>query len=294
MQKSSLSRKIFIGINSLIMVFVACICVLPFVHILFASVSIPSEIRKYEGILLWPIGFNIESYKIIFSKQVMLTGYQNTLFITTIGTMMSLFLSAIGAYVLSKRNVYWNRLFMKIVTIPMFISGGLIPFYLLVNAIGLNGTIWAVMLPYSISPWNMLIMRASFRAIPDSIEESTRIDGASELTILTKIVIPLSLPVIAVMILFYAIGYWNSWFPASIFIRNRSLYPLQLLMREIVIQGDVLRLGTLAELAELGAENYVELMKYSTIMVATLPILFLYPFLQKYFITGILVGSLKE
>lgn len=207
---------------------------------------------------------------------------------------MSLFLSAIGAYVLSKRNVYWNRLFMKIVTIPMFISGGLIPFYLLVNAIGLNGTIWAVMLPYSISPWNMLIMRASFRAIPDSIEESTRIDGASELTILTKIVIPLSLPVIAVMILFYAIGYWNSWFPASIFIRNRSLYPLQLLMREIVIQGDVLRLGTLAELAELGAENYVELMKYSTIMVATLPILFLYPFLQKYFITGILVGSLKE
>jgi len=137
-------------------------------------------------------------------------------------------------------------------------------------------------------------MRASFRAIPDSIEESTRIDGASELTILTKIVIPLSLPVIAVMILFYAIGYWNSWFPASIFIRNRSLYPLQLLMREIVIQGDVLRLGTLAELAELGAENYVELMKYSTIMVATLPILFLYPFLQKYFITGILVGSLKE
>lgn len=293
-QKTSVSRKIFVSFNAMFMLFTAFISVVPFVHIFFASVSIPSELRKFEGILLWPIGFNLESYKIIFSKAVILNGYKNTIFITVVGTLISLALSSLGAYVLSKRNVYWNKLFMRIVTIPMFISGGLIPFYLLVNAVGLNGKIWAVMIPYAINPWNMLIMRASFRQIPESIEESTKIDGASDFKILLKITLPLSLPVIAVMILFYAVGYWNSWFPASIFIRDRALYPLQLLMREIVIMGDVLRLGTLAEMTELGAENYIELMKYSTIITATLPILCLYPFLQKYFIKGIMVGSLKE
>ena len=273
-------------------------CVLPFLHVLWASFSIPTKVRMAQGIILWPMGFNVESYKLVFSKDTIMSGYRITLFVTLAGTAISMLLSCFGAYVLSKRGVLLNKLFLRMITITMFLSGGLIPFYLLVDGIGLNGSVWALILPYCMSTWNMMVMRASFRTIPDSIDESARMDGASELTILFRIVIPLSIPTLAVMVMFYALGYWNSWFPASLFIRKRNMYPLQLLMREILLMDDTRSLGTSAEINsmgdELGAENYTELLKYTTIIVATVPILVIYPFLQKYFVKGIMVGSLKE
>jgi len=300
MQKVSVSRRAFVVANTTFMLLVMCCCVLPFLHIFWASLSLPSIVRMTQGILLYPKGFQIESYKLVFGKDTLLSGYRVTLFVTFVGTAISLVLTALGAYVLSKRGVFWNKVFIKVVTIPMFISGGLIPFYLLVDGIGLNGSIWALILPYCMSTWNMMIMRASFRAIPESIQESTRIDGADEWTILLRIALPLSLPVVAVMVLFYSIGYWNSWFPASIFIRKRNLYPLQLIMRELLMMQNTTAAmglssaGVIAEMSELNAENYVESLKYTTIIVATLPILCVYPFLQKYFVKGVLVGSLKE
>ena len=273
-------------------------CVLPFLHVLWASFSIPTKVRMAQGIILWPMGFNVESYKLVFSKDTIMSGYRITLFVTLAGTAISMLLSCFGAYVLSKRGVLLNKLFLRMITITMFLSGGLIPFYLLVDGIGLNGSVWALILPYCMSTWNMMVMRASFRTIPDSIDESARMDGASELTILFRIVIPLSIPTLAVMVMFYALGYWNSWFPASLFIRKRNMYPLQLLMREILLMDDTRSLGTSAEINsmgdELGAENYTELLKYTTIIVATVPILVIYPSLQKYFVKGIMVGSLKE
>ncbi|MBE5771714.1 MAG: carbohydrate ABC transporter permease [Clostridiales bacterium] len=302
MRKVSIPRRIFVVLNTLFMVLISLICVLPFLHVVFASLSLPQQVQLHQGILLWPIGFNLESYKLVFSKDTLMTGYGVTLFVTFVGTFLSMLLSCFGAYVLSKRGVLLNKIFLRLITITMFISGGMIPFYLLVDSIGLNGSLWALILPYCMSTWNMMVMRSSFRALPESIEESAHIDGASELTILFRIVLPLSVPVLAVMVMFYALNYWNSWFPASLFIRKRDMYPLQLLMREILMMDEGAlnsTVGTGSEINamgtdEVGAQNYVELLKYTTIVVSTLPIMCVYPFLQKYFVTGILVGSLKE
>ena len=302
MRKVSIPRRIFVVLNTLFMVLISLICVLPFLHVVFASLSLPQQVQLHQGILLWPIGFNLESYKLVFSKDTLMTGYGVTLFVTFVGTFLSMLLSCFGAYVLYKRGVLLNKIFLRLITITMFISGGMIPFYLLVDSIGLNGSLWALILPYCMSTWNMMVMRSSFRALPESIEESAHIDGASELTILFRIVLPLSVPVLAVMVMFYALGYWNSWFPASLFIRKRDMYPLQLLMREILMMDEGAlnsTVGTGSEINamgtdEVGAQNYVELLKYTTIVVSTLPIMCVYPFLQKYFVTGILVGSLKE
>ncbi len=301
MRKKSFSRRVFLVLNTLFMIAVSLICLLPFLHVVFASFSQPNAVQLHQGILLYPLGFNLESYKLVFSKDTLMTGYGVTLFVTFTGTFISMLLSCFGAYVLSKRGVLLNRVFLRLITITMFLSGGMIPFYLLVDGIGLNGSIWALILPYCMNTWNMMVMRSSFRALPESIEESAHIDGASELTILFRIVLPLSVPVLAVMVMFYALTYWNSWFPASLFIRKRNMYPLQLLMREILMMDEGTlnsTVGTGSEINamgdELGAQNYVELLKYTTIVVSTLPIICVYPFLQKYFVTGILVGSLKE
>jgi putative aldouronate transport system permease protein len=301
MIRVSFSRKLFLFVNTIFLALIAIACVIPFTHIIFASFSDPYEVMKTEGILFWPKQFTVGGYRLVFSKPLLITGYRNTLFITTVGTTLSILLTSCGAYVLSKRNVYWNKVFMKIVTIPMFIGGGMVPFYLLVDSIGLNGKIWAVIIPYIISSWNMLVMRAAFRGVPESVEESAKIDGASDLIILFRIALPMILPTVAVMILFYALGYWNSWFPGVLFLRDRSLFPLQLIMREILLQDSVGQLGTAMELQEVGSEHqeagaayYLELLKYTTIVLTTVPIMCLYPFIQKYFVKGIMVGSLKE
>lgn len=301
MKKESVSRRIFVALNTLLMILLALACLLPFLHVLWASMSQPTRLQLHQGLLLYPLGFNLESYKLVFSKATLMTGYKISLFITVTGTALSMLLSCFGAYVLSKRGVLLNKLFLRLITVTMFLSGGMIPFYLLVDGIGLNGSIWALILPYCMNTWNMMVMRSSFRALPESIDESARIDGASELRILFRIVLPLSVPVLAVMVMFYALSYWNSWFPASLFIRKRNMFPLQLLMREILMMDESTlnsAVGTNSEITsmgdELGAQNYVELLKYTTIIVATLPITLVYPFLQKYFVKGILVGSLKE
>lgn len=292
--KDSVLRIIFIFVNTVFLALFSILCVVPFIHLFGASVSDPYEVMRTEGLILWPKGFNIEGYKLVFKKPLILSGYKNTLFVTAFGTFISLLMTCFGAYVLSQHNVYWNKLFMKMITITMFISGGLIPFYLLIDNIGLNGSIWALILPYCLNTWNMMVMRSAFRQIPGSVQESARMDGASEIRILFAIAIPLTIPTIAVMVLFYGLGYWNSWFPAVIFLRDRSKFPLQLIMREILIQENVSQLGTATELQEAGAEYYLQLMKYTTIILATVPIMCIYPFLQKYFVKGVMVGSLKE
>lgn len=290
----STSRKIFVLVNTVLMVALVLICFLPFWHMCVASVSDPFYVRQHKGMMLWPSGFNVMGYKLVLQKPVIITGFGNSVFITLVGTTISMFISCLGAYVLSKRNVYWNKLFMKMITVTMFISGGLVPFYLVVQALGLFDSIWAFILPYCLSTWNMLIMRSSFRAIPLSLEESASIDGATDFTILFRLIVPLSLPVMAVMVLFYALSYWGSWFPGVLFIRSTAKQPLQLIMRGILILGDTTSMGTSSELSELSEEYYVELVKYTTIVIATAPIIIVYPFLQKYFVSGIMVGSLKE
>jgi putative aldouronate transport system permease protein len=179
-----------------------------------------------------------------------------------------------------------------IIVFTMFFSGGLIPNYLTVMNLGLIDSRWAIILPSAISTYNMIIMRTSFSSIPDSLEESATIDGANDITILTCIILPLSLPIIAVMVLFYGVSHWNSWFSAMFYLRSRTLYPLQLILREILITNSIDNMTT--DVSAMDKEPIGESIKYATIMVATLPVLFIYPFLQKYFVKGVMIGAIKE
>lgn len=292
--KISISRRLFFVCNTLFMILMVLACLLPFTHVLFASVSDPAFIAQNRGIVLYPRGFNLLGYKLVFQNPSVISGYYNTLIYTVFGTALGVLLTAMGAYVLSRKNVLWNKFFMKMITFTMFFSGGLIPFFLVVDRMGLSNTRAAMVIPYAVSAWNIIIMRTSFRQISDSLEESARIDGANDFLILFKIILPLSMPVVAVMILFYAIGYWNSWFPAVIFLRKREFFPLQLVLREVLIQSDLSKMMKIADLEKTNDAYYRMLVKYTTIIVATLPVVFVYPFLQRYFIKGIMIGSIKE
>lgn len=289
--KRSNGEKAFDFMNMLVLFILVVLTLYPFLHVAFASISEPSQLIRHRGLLLRPLGINLASYRMVLNYPMIIKGYQNTVFIVVIGTTLNLLMTSLGAYVLSRRGVYWKNLIMFVVVFTMFFSGGLIPFYLQVRNLGLADSRWALIFPTLLSTWNLIVMRTSFAAIPDSMEESARIDGANDFVILFRIILPLSVPVIAVMVLFYGVGHWNSWFNAMIFLRTRSLYPLQLVLREILISSDTSQMTT--NVGAVDVEAVGQTIKYATVMVATLPILFIYPFLQKYFVKGIMIGALK-
>ncbi|SFL11522.1 putative aldouronate transport system permease protein [Paenibacillus sp. 1_12] len=263
----------------------------PMLYVAFASISDAGQLIAHKGLLYRPLGFSIESYKSVFKNPGILIGYRNTLFIVIVGVTINLLMTSMGAYVLSRKNVMWNQAFIFIIVFTMFFNGGLIPIYLTVKNVGLINTLWATIIPFAITTFNLIIMRTAFMSVPDSLEESAKMDGANHFTILFKIIIPLSMPVIAVMVLYYAVEKWNGWFYASIFIKDRELFPLQLTLREILLanQTDSMSAG-----ASAGDQFQIgETIKYATIMVATIPILCVYPFVQKYFVKGVMVGALK-
>lgn len=288
--RRSVGERIFEVINTIFMVLLIIVTLYPFLHVAFASISNPSLLIKHKGPLFFPLGINFGAYDMVFKNPMIGKGYENTIFYVVVGTALNLFITSLSAYVLSRKGVYWKNLLMFMAVFTMFFSGGLIPFYLQVKALGLTDQRWALIFPTAMSTFNLIVMRTSFAAIPDSMEESARIDGANDFTILFRIIVPLSLPVVSVMILFYGVGHWNSWFNAMIFLRNRELYPLQLVLREILIASSTENMMT--DVVQ-DREPVGETIKYATIMVATLPILFVYPFLQKYFVKGMMIGALK-
>jgi putative aldouronate transport system permease protein len=290
--KRSTGERIFYLFDACFLIIFMILCLYPFLYVAFASVSNPIDIVKHRGILLRPLGFTLASYKMVFENPMILVGYQNTLIILAAGTTLNLLLTAFGAYGLSRKKVVLRNIIMFGIVFTMMFRGGLIPLYLQVRNLGLLDTRWALVLPSAISAWNLIIMRTYFLTIPDSLEESARIDGANDWTILFRIILPLAMPVVAVMLLFYGVYHWNAWFHAMIFLRERTLYPLQIILREILIANDTSMMTT--SLIDVRDEEQIgETIKYSTIMVATLPILFIYPALQKYFMKGILIGAIK-
>jgi putative aldouronate transport system permease protein len=289
--RRTIGETLFDWVNILFMILLILVTLYPMLHVTFASVSSPSLLMRHTGMLLHPLGLEFGAYRMVFRNPMIWGGYGNTLFYLVVGTTVNLIMTTLGAYVLSRRTPMLKNTIMFLIVFTMFFQGGLIPSFLLVQAIGLAGSRWALIFPSAMSAWNLIIMRTSFMAIPESMEESARIDGAKDLSILLRIIIPLSGPVIAVMILFYGVGHWNSWFPAMIYLRDRQLYPLQLILREILIANDLSNM--LIGVGNLDREPVGETIKYATIMVATLPILSIYPFLQKYFVKGIMIGALK-
>ncbi|MFC4104106.1 carbohydrate ABC transporter permease [Paenibacillus xanthanilyticus] len=263
----------------------------PLLYVLFASFSDAGQLVVNKGILWKPLGFSLEAYKSVLANPGIANGYRNTLFIVVAGVLVNLLMTSLGAYVLSRKNVMWNNVFMFFIVFTMFFGGGLIPLYLVVKGVGLLDSLWSTIIPFAVSTFNLIIMRTAFMGIPDSLEESAKIDGANHFTILFRIIIPLSMPVIAVMILYYAVDKWNGWFYASIFIKSRELFPLQLVLREILIANSTDSMAAGASASD--RFQIGETIKYATIMVATVPILCIYPFVQRFFVKGVMVGSLK-
>ncbi|MGC5772391.1 carbohydrate ABC transporter permease [Paenibacillus pabuli] len=283
--------RIFTILIYMFLILLVIVTLYPLLYVLFASLSDSAQLLANKGLLWKPVGFSLEAYKSVLANPGIATGFRNTLFILAFGVIVNLFMTALGAYVLSRKNVMWNKVFMFFIVFTMFFGGGLIPLYLVVKGVGLLDTLWSTILPFAISTFNLIIMRTSFMGIPDSLEESAKIDGANHFTILFRIIIPLSMPVIAVMILYYAVDKWNGWFYASVFIKSRELFPLQLVLREILIANST---ESMSAGASAGDRFQIgETIKYATIMVATIPILCIYPFLQRFFVKGVMVGSLK-
>lgn len=291
MRKESLSRKIFVACNTLFMTVLMAACLYPIIYVLLASFSSANLLMANSGLLYKPLGFTFDAYAAVLKNPMIGRGYLNTLFVVVVGVCLSMTLSILGAYFLSRRDIMLKNFVMGMITVTMFFSGGLIPFYMTVKSLGMYNTIWALIIPSSLNTFNLIIMRTSFMSIPASLEESATIDGAGEWLILTKIIVPLSKAMLAVMVLFYGVGYWNSWFNAAIFLNERDLFPLQLVLREILLQNDTSTMTQNAAVAD--AQSVAETVKYAVIIVATVPILTVYPFLQKYFVQGVMVGALK-
>ncbi|MDF2837086.1 MAG: sugar transporter permease [Paenibacillus sp.] len=290
--KKTKGEHMFQAVLVLFMLFMIVITIYPFIYVLLSSISDSRQLMSHTGLLLSPQGFNLDAYVKVFQNPNIIGGYFNTIVIVAGGTLLNLFMTSLGAYVLSRKGVPWTRTVMLLIVFTMFFSGGLIPMYLLVNNwMDLGNSLLALIIPGLISTWNLIILRTSFEGIPDGLIESARMDGAQDFTILFRIVIPLSLPVMAVMVLFYGVSHWNSWFSAMIYLRDRELFPLQLILREILIQNSTAYMSGDASASDVEAVG--ESIKYATIIVATLPILAVYPFLQKYFVKGVMIGSIK-
>jgi len=289
--KKSFSEKTFDVFNSIFLIVLMIISIYPILYVAMASFSDGTELLKHRGFLIWPLDFTLEGYGAVLKNSMIVKGYMNTIFIVLVGLIDNLILTSFGAYALSRKSLRFKKPIMLFIIFTMYFSGGLIPYYFTVKDLGLLNSLWSLIIPPSISTFNLIIMRTSFEAIPDSLEESAKLDGANDFTILFRVIIPLSKAVIAVMVLYYGVSHWNAWFNAMLFLRNRKLYPLQLVLREILIQNDTTNMTGGANAADIAQMS--ETLKYATIMVATVPILCLYPFLQKYFVKGVMIGAIK-
>lgn len=275
-------------IYALLIVF--CLMILiPLLHIISGSFSDPMALLKGEVGLL-PKGLTLSMYKTVFKDAEIWQGYWNTIVYTVVGTLISVVLTAFGAYPLSRKDFFGRNVFMGLFAFTMFFTGGMIPTYLLVKQLHMLNTMWSLVLPSAVSTYNLIIMRTFFQtSIPGELAESASLDGCNDLGIFFRIVIPLAAPIFAVMVLFYGVAQWNSWFPALLYVSDRSLYPLQMVLREVLIQSDISNMaGSTGDVEVIG-----DGLKYATMVVATLPIMCLYPFLQKYFVKGVMIGAVK-
>ena len=277
---------------TIILLLIIVVTLYPMYYVLVASISDPGRLVSHLGPLFYPLGIDFSSYVLVFDNPMIGRGYLNTLLYLSIGTVVNVSLTILGAFVLSRKHLLWGRFLRFMVVFTMFFSGGMIPFYLTVDALGMTGNWLAVIIPYAVNPMNLIIMRTSFLSVPASLEESASLDGASAMVILMRIVLPLSMPVVAVMILFYGVGHWNSWFSAMMFSLPREELPLQMILREILIMNSTE--GMMTGISTADKAPLTETVKYATIMVATVPILFVYPFLQRYFVKGVMIGAVKE
>lgn len=288
--KSMLGDKIFLCFNFIFMILFCVAALYPFLYLLARSFSAPDA--NFNKLTIVPQGFELSNYTRVFGNPDIGVGFQNALFRTIVGTIVNLVFSILAAYPLSKRYFPHKAIWTGFIIFTMFFSGGLIPGYLTVKRLGLINSMWAMILPGAVNTYNMIIMRNFFMSLPDAVEEAARIDGANDYTVLARVILPMSKPILATVALWSMVGHWNAWFDCLIYITEPAKQVLQVIMRRIVLEGSAQMMNpNAAEFA--GQVVNAENIKAATIVVATVPIVMVYPFLQKYFVKGIMVGSLK-
>ena len=288
------SDKIFRAVALVILALIMITIIYPVWFVLVASFTNPLEIYQ-SAFLFWPQDFNFESYKLVFRDQDFITGFINSIFYTVVGTAINVVMNICGAYPLSKRNFKGKSFFTIMFTFTMFFSGGLIPTYLVVDGLGMRNTVWAILIPSAASMYNIIIMRTYFQSrIPAEMEEAAKVDGCTNFRMLLLIVLPLSIPIIAVIALYYGVGRWNDYFSAMIYITDRKLYPLQLVLREILLQNQASDMMDIVSDSGYSDRMMARMgLKYAVIVVSTVPIFVIYPLVQKFFAKGVMVGAIK-
>lgn len=296
--RSTKADRIFDIVIYTILVLVVVICLYPLYFTVIASLSDAYEVVR-GNVVLWPKGFNLDSYYAIIKYKALWTGYRNTIFYTIAGTLYNLFLLLPASYAMANRRLKGRGVIMGLFVFTMYFSGGMIPAYLIIKDLGLINTPWVLIIPGAFSVYNMIVTRTFFSSnFPEVLAEAAKIDGAGEFRIFFQIALPLSGAIIAVMALFNAMGHWNSYFSALLYINDSRYYPLQLVLRQILIQNTQVNVNvsTMSEaemMYQLKKAYMAETMKYSVIFIANLPMLVAYPFVQKYFVRGVLIGSIK-
>ncbi|CAN7709996.1 carbohydrate ABC transporter permease [Paenibacillus sp. LjRoot153] len=284
----TLGNRIFDAINYTVLLIVALVCVLPFVYVLALSFTSPSEVAK-GGIILFPKEWSLSAYQYIFSTNTLIRSMLVSIYITVVGTLINLLFTALMAYPLAKKKLRGRQTILLGVLITMLFSGGMIPTYFVVKDLHLTNTLWSLMIPSAISAFNLIVLKNFFQEIPDGLEDSAKIDGCTDLGVLFRIVLPLSMPAMATFGLFYAVAHWNQFFNAIIYINDNAKWPIQVLLREIVMLAQ-------SRIGDTGfdeAEIQPLTIRMAVIVFATLPILIVYPFLQKHFTKGVMLGSVK-
>ncbi|WP_406496054.1 carbohydrate ABC transporter permease [Streptomyces sp. NBC_01604] len=287
--RPSRGYRVFQGVNGVILTLVVIVTLYPFVNIVARSFSGERQIRAGE-VALWPKGFNLTTYKIVFQDSMFWRNYGNTVLYTVVSTVIAMVLTTCYAYVLSKKQLRGRGLLVGIAVFTMFFTGGLIPNYVLISSLGMKNTIWALAIPNAISVFNLLVMKAFFESLPTDLEEAAQIDGLSTYGILLRIVLPLSKAVVATMILFYSVAFWNSWFAAFLYMDSTELMPVTVYLRNLIsgATGGGNAGAATEQLSQVGAN-----IQSVTIVLTALPILCVYPFVQRYFVSGVMLGAVK-
>ena len=290
--RESLGDRFFMFCVYVFLFVILVIVLYPLVYVVSSSFSSPLAVSSGK-VWLWPVDFSLRGYEVAFSNPQIITGYANSLYYTIFGTLISVTLTVLVAYPLSRRTLFGRSAIMIFIVFTMIFYGGLIPTYLVVKNLGMLNTRWALMIPQALAAWQVIIARTFFQVnIPEELAEAAELDGCSDLRFLWSVVLPLSKPILAVLVLMYAVGQWNAYFDALLYLKSADLYPLQLVLRSILILN-TFSSGSMEASVMIERQQLADLLKYSLIVVGSLPVLLIYPFAQRYFVRGMLIGSVK-
>lgn len=291
LEKLSIGDRVFNAFNAVFMLFLCLVTLYPMYYVVCASLSNNIELLKSPGFLPYPRGFNLGAYRLAFTHPLLVSGYKNILTVMAVALPINITLTLFCGYFLSSRNVLFKKPILAVIMFTMFFNGGMIPSFLNVRSLGLFNTLWALILPGALSIYNSIICKTAIEAMPDSLQESAYIDGANDLVIVFRIVLPLIMPTIAVLLLYYGVSHWNGWFPASLYIQDNLKLPIQNVLRAVLIANSDILNAAVTENDQI--DQFAETIKYAAIVITTVPVLCIYPFLQRFFVKGIMIGAVK-